>query len=832
MIIIWFILLVSFLSVISIFFIRKTTLYKKQIERSLKMVPFLVTVPQGSGQKKAEGGRDERELARELISTAENLYYSLYSVYKNGMKKYFQGQKHMALEIVAEKGEICFYFAVPISMVSLVEKAISSQYPEALIEEVEEHNIFFKEQKASNIFGGELVLRKNPVFPINTYTAMDNEPLEAITNSLSKLEPHEGAAIQILIRPASPKFSAGARSIAKKIQKGEFNQFKLGKAVGELAKAAVTTPKKDEKDFGPKQLTPIVEEAVKRIELKAGKPAFESIIRIIVSADSEIRGQMIQNEVLGSLQQFNDFNLNSFKFRSAKNRENLAANYIFRFFRITNSRKYYLNRFLNKENIAKLNTEELASLFHLPNFLVQTPGIKWLPARKTASPVVLPDEGIILGESIFRGVKKEVRISEDDIRRHAYIIGQTGTGKTNTLKNMILDEIQKGNGVCYIDPHGQDLEDILNKIPKERAEDVILFDAGDIERPMGLNLFDAKTTEQKDFVIQESIQMLYKLYDPGHTGIMGPRFEHWFRNAALAIMADPAGGTFIEVPRIFTDDNYLKEKLKFVTDPIVRNFWISEMGQTTDFHKSEVLGWFVGKFGAFMTNSTMRNILGQTDTTLQIREAMDSGKILLINLAKGKIGEINMSLLGMIFVSKIQMAAMSRVDIPEAERRDFTLYVDEFQNFATDSFAAILSEARKFKLRLVVANQFIGQLREEIKSAVFGNVGSLMCFRVGPEDAEFMAKQFEPVFDTNDLINIENYHAFIKLMINGVPSRPFTLKGLPPSGKENIERGEAIRQLSRLKYGKVKEAVDKEIQEKLAIGQNVEMPGGLPQEKG
>lgn len=809
---------------------RRSTLYKKQLERSLKMVPFLVTIPQSTGQKKGEGQRDEREVAKELISAAENIYYSLYSVYRKGVKRFFSGQRQFVFEIVAIKGEILFYIAAPVTMVSMLEKVITSQYPDALIEETEEHNIFFKKQEAKNIYGGELVMRKSPVYPIKTYMGIDLDPLESLTNSLSKLESNEGAAIQLILRPITPKFSRGARGIASDIQKGKNKKFSMGKFAGDMMTTAINGKEENqhENQESRHQLTPIMEEAVKRIEQKAGKPAFETIIRVIASADNPVRGEMIQNEIVGAFQQFNDFNMNSFKFRKAKDKGALATNYIFRFFRITNITKFYLKRLINREYRVVLNSEELASIFHLPNYLVKTPGIKWLPARKTASPINLPAEGVILGESAFRGEKKQVRIADDDMRRHVYVIGQTGTGKTNTLKNMILDEIYKGHGVCYVDPHGPDLEDILSKIPKERAEDVILFDAGDTERPMGLNLFDAKTTEQQDFVIDEAISMLYKLYDPGHTGIMGPRFEHWFRNAALVLMADPKGGTFIEVPKIFTDDNYMKEKLKYVTNPVVRNFWINEMGQTADFHKSEVLGWFVGKFGAFMTNTTMRNILGQVESTLKLREIMDNKKILLVNLSKGKIGELNMMLLGMIFISKIQMAAMSRADTPEEQRNDFTLYVDEFQNFATDSFAAIMSEARKFKLRLVVANQFIGQLKEEIRDAVFGNVGTILSFRVGPEDAEFMAKQFDPVFTVTDLVNIENHHAFIKLMVGGVPSRPFTIKGYPPSGTEDLERGNAIKQLSRLKYGKARDQVDKEVQEKLAIGANIEMPADVP----
>ena len=325
--------------------------------------------------------------------------------------------------------------------------------------------------------------------------------------------------------------------------------------------------------------------------------------------------------------------------------------------------------------------------------------------------------------------------------------------------------------------------------------------------------------------------MLYRLYDPGHTGIMGPRFEHWFRNAALALMADPEGGTFIEVPRIFTDDQFLADKLKFVTDPVVRNFFINEMGQTSDYHKSEMLGWFVGKFGAFMTNMTMRNIIGQVDSAINFRQIMDEKKILLINLAKGQVGEENIKLLGMICVAQIFMSAMSRVDTPEEQRQDFYLYVDEFQNFATDTFEKILSEARKFKLNLIVANQFIGQIEENVRDAVFGNVGSLISFRVGNDDAEYMAKQFDPVFNEQDLINVENYHSMAKILVDGKPTRPFSMQGFNYPPGESKEVGDAIRQLARLKYGRARDVVDAEIQERLAIGNiGVTDPSPVPTE--
>jgi len=803
----YILILISIIISPIIFFIYKKNKYKnKQFERSLKIVYFLVTIPQNSGIEKKQSSRDEREISREIIAQAENFYYTLSSTMKKGFNNSLVGQKHLSLEIVSFNGKISFYLGVPAALTGLVEKTISAQYPDSHLEKTSAPNIFAENILDKDIDGGEILLKKNDVYPIKTFNQIDFDPLDPITNSLSRLEPGEGAAIQILIRPAQP-ISSRAKKIIHQIQKGEnHGGNSLIKDLGkDLLNAALGKELKDEKKHDHK-LTPYQEEAIRAIEKKSSKPVFETSIRFIISSKNKSRRESIKNEISSSFYQFNDHHLNQLSTSKIKNKKEFINSYV-------------LNFFPKKHSL--LGTEELTSIFHLPNYLITTPGITWLSSKKTAAPNNLPHEGTLLGETVFRGEKKEVRVTKDDQRRHIYILGQTGTGKTNTLKNMILDGINKGQGICYIDPHGQDLEDILNKIPNNRVKDVIVFDAGDIERPIGLNLFDAKTIEEQDFVIQEAITMLYKLYDPGHTGIVGPRFEHWFRNAALTIMADPKGGTFLEIPKLFTDQTFLNNKLQYVKDPVVRNFWLNEMAQTSDFHKSEVLGWFIGKFGAFMTNTTMRNILGQVEPTFRIREAMDNGKIVLVNLAKGKIGELNMNLLGMIIVSKFQMAAMTRIDTPEDQRKDFYLYVDEFQSFATDSFASILSEARKFKLNLTVANQFIGQLKEEIKNAVFGNVGTIICFRVGPEDADFMVKQFEPVFTANDLTNIENFHAIIKLMINGLPTRPFSIKGLPPMGYSSIERGNTIKQLSRLKYGKEKSLVEKEVMEKMAITQNL-----------
>lgn len=812
----------------AIIIVRKTKYYKKQVERSLKMVPFLVTIPQNTGQDQSQGGRDQRDLNREFISAAENMYNTLYSIYKGGVKNALKNflfrSRHIALEIVAKDREILFYFAVPYALVSVVEKAVTTHYPDAQIEEVEEHNIFSPDREMKGVKGGTFYGFKNYNYPIKTYQTIENEPLEAITNALSMLEKDEGAAIQILIRPANAKFMSGSKQLVQKIQRGPAKKTSAMDIASELVNPGV----KENTPPEPYRITPQDEEVMKELGRKSTKFPFQTRIRVVVAAQDDNRADLIYNQIKSAFAQFSDLSLNGFKLKSAKDTNELVTNYIFRFFDegLLGGERFFPN---HRGYNLMLNTEELASIFHLPNILVKTPGIKWLASKSSNVPVNLPTIGAPFAKTNFRGKEELVRIQPEDKLRHVYIIGQTGTGKTNLMRNMIIEDIKNGEGVCYLDPHGDDAEGIISHIPKERAEDVIIFDASDVERPMGLNLFDARTTEEKDLVINEAISMLYKLYDPGHTGIMGPRFEHWFRNAALVLMGDPTGGTFIEVPRIFTDDKFLADKLKYVSDPVVRNFWINEMGQTSDFHKSEVLGWFVGKFGAFMTNTTMRNILGQVNTDLNFRDIMDNKKILIVKLSKGIIGEINTQLLGMIFISKIQMAAMARADTAQENRVPFYLYIDEFQNFATDNINQIFSEARKFKLSLTVANQFIGQLREDIRDSVFGNVGTIISFRVGSEDGEFIAKQFEPEYSTHDVINQENYHAIIKLIINGLPSRPFNIIGLPPEPVHNPEVGQAIKELSRLKYAKPRDIVDAQVNERMKT-QVVTDGGSIPRE--
>jgi hypothetical protein len=404
--------------------------------------------------------------------------------------------------------------------------------------------------------------------------------------------------------------------------------------------------------------------------------------------------------------------------------------------------------------------------------------------------------------------------------RHIYVIGKTGTGKSELLKDMILQDIRAGKGLCFMDPHGDALQDIMKLIPPERAEDVIYFNPSDTERPMGLNLLEAKTEDEKHFAATAVINMMYKLFDPYKTGIVGPRFEHGVRNAMLTAMAEP-GNTFVEVMRIMTDSKFVQDLLPKVTDPMVRRYWTDQIAQTADFHKSEVLDYTVSKFGRFVTNRVIRNIVGQSVSSFNFRQIMDEGKILLINLAKGELGEENSNFLGLILVPRILMAAMSRADVPVEARRDFYLYVDEFQNFATPDFAVILSEARKYRLGLCVANQFIGQVEEEVKNAVFGNVGTIVAFRVGVTDANYLQHEFTPTFGEDDLLNVERYHAYVKTTVNNEPVPPFSLDLTKDITKikaaESPRVAEIIKEMSRLKYGRDVKLVEAEMERRAKL---------------
>lgn len=784
---------------------RRNSREQKSYERGLKMVPLLIHLPPPSDDTELNG-RDIRDLVDENISKAQIIYNIIASTYQKGWRNKLYGQKHISFEIVGVQGFVHFYVAVPVTLVDVVKQAVVSAYPAARLEEVSDYNVFSPIGKLSGTVGGELELKESFAYPIATYQDLKRDAMQALLNALSTLGRDDGAGIQIMLRPAESSWRKEAQVHASKKRKGKETSSGAEKTFGFLRlflTAFVKAPesKENQEKDHKSNLSALDQSIIESIEDKTRYPGFDVVIRIVASSNISQRSQAILGNVVASFALFDAPGKNGFKYLPAKDVDRVVSDYVLRIFPQH-----------KKHNI--LNSVELATLFHFPEQRsIPTSQLERQESKQVDGPRNMVEEGLLLGYNIFRGTKKKIYLSPQDRQRHMYAVGQTGTGKSTFLENLALQDMLNGNGFAFVDPHGDTAEKLLSMVPKERTEDVIYFCPADMDYPMGLNLFEYDDPEQKDFLIQEALNMLYKLYDPQHQGIMGPRYEHLFRNAALTVMADPSGGTFIDIPKLFRDPNYVKQKLQHVTDQSVIEFWQKEMPQSQRSNEfGEVVSWFVSKFGAFLSNAMMRNIIGQTKSSFKLRDVMDNGKILLVNLSKGRTGQLNMQLLGMIFVMKFQAAAMSRADIrDESQRRDFALYVDEFQNFSTDSFATIMSEARKYHLNLIVANQFTTQLSDEIRDAVFGNVGTTVAFRVGDRDAESLHKYFRPTFEETDLIRLPNYNSIVRTMIRGVPTQPFSMATLPPLGTPNPKLGEALKQLSAAKYGHPKAAVEAEI---------------------
>ncbi len=779
----------------------------KKVVKKLERVLLEVRVP----RHRPKEGERQQEL-KEQLGVAEQLFASLHSIYRGGMTSQLFEQDAISFEVAAPGGEIGFFVGVPLHLQSLVEKQIHAYYPDAEITPVPLYNIFARQ---GFVAATSLAQRKQARYPIKTYQDFEADPMAGIVGSLAKLGPDEGAAIQIMIAPTGHRWRKQAQSYARQYAQGKSGTggsasgkvfgglFKFG---GDLISAATTDPKQDaqkpaQSSDEPRKLTQIEEQMVEKIETKAGSPGFEVVIRIVSAAADKGVAELNLQHLTRAFQQYDAPDLNGFKeiVSPVASQARLVTRYVFR--ELSGAGKKMI-----------LGPAELASIWHPPSEGIETPHIRWLGAKTAAPPSNMPRDGLLLGYNQYRGQATDVRLKEDDRRRHMYAVGKTGMGKSVFLENMILQDIRAGRGVAVIDPHGDLAEKVLSKVPRERAEDVVYFDPGDAERPMAFNMLDYATPEQKDFVVQETVGIFYKLFGEE---LIGPKFEHWTRNGILTLMEDKeTGAVLFDLPRLFSERDFAAQKIAKVKDPVVKSFWQREMAQTSDFHKSEMLGYFISKFGRFITNEMMRNIIGQPKSAFDIRQVMDEGKILIMNLGKGRVGEINSSLLGMIAVSKIQMAAMSRVDTPEHQRKDFYLYVDEFQNLTNEeSIQSILSEARKYRLNLTIAHQYIAQLDEKVRDAVFGNVGTAVSFRVGADDAEYLEKQFEPVFDAHDLLNLDKANCYAKLVIDGLSTRSFNMKTYSPEPvtQEDAEIGEAIRKLSRLKYGRDKQLVDYEI---------------------
>lgn len=822
-------------SLIGAYFLFKLIVYEVRFWYAYLMSPRLVSMKvmlPRSDSKVDQEKRTEKDF-KEKVAVMEQLYRALWEVktltFWRLVHFWMFRFATISFEMFLEKNELTFYVLTQPGLLSIVEKQITAFYPEAEVTVQKTPDIWPKGHK---LVGYTMQLKKKFTFPIRFYDQMQDDPLNDIANVLSKSEPDETACIQVIITPAfSDKWSKKVKRYASMKFKGKSDSWVsripiLSTFIRVLSGVATGTqgdtfaPGATHGDSFVRMIQP-EEELYKRMGEKAGMSGFHCTVRVMAAAKTWKRALDLTNNMQVAYNVFKDIYGNWF----------VNKRFFVDFLPLALNApvmhwlwKHRINGFFSKRPL--LVERELAALYHFPDSRYnKIPIVQWITYKVLPPPPNLPTEGLLIGINRHRAVEHPVRFLEKDRTRHQYIIGKSGCGKSALISFQARQDVAEGRGLCVVDPHGDLIEDVLAHVPKERAKDVILFDPSDTERPMGLNLLEAKTDEEKDRASLDAMEIFIKLFG---NEIFGPRIQHYFRNGCLTLMDDEdEGATLIDVPRLFVDDEFQRYKVSKCKNVVVRSFWEHEIAKTGAREKEEMIPYFSAKFGPFVTNTTMRNIIGQPKSAFNIRHVMDEGKVLLVNLSKGKIGDVNAQLLGLIFVNKVNMAALSRADVPQADRKRFYLYVDEFQNFVTDAFATILSEARKYELGLIMAHQYIGQLvgktaaydqaSTKMRDAVFGNVGSILSFKIGAEDAEYMAKEMAPVLSEQDVIGIPNFHCYTKLNINNTTSRPFSMATIYDESQRNEKLSALIKEYSRMKFGRKKVFVNQEIEDRIGI---------------
>lgn len=790
---------------------------RRAMEEDLVFLQILVPKKESREDKEAQSEQMGKDF-KEVIGIMDHLFQTLHSMYNGNMNRFWTAQPFFSMEYAALGGEMLFFVVCPRSLMEVLEKQLTSFYPDIVVDEVEDYNIFTEQSVATC---RTLLPSKPFTSTFKTYQQLKSDPLNTLVNAFSKLKSDEGAAVQFVLTPAKPGWQSKLQREAtnlinpKKKKRSFWNPIGwLGTLFSFITSGDDVLPSNED---GPssERVTQAVEDYSKMLEEKAGNPGFETQIRLISSASTQGRAQLVLDTLTAAFSQFGDTRGNGFKMASMERKWRVLQRFVRRM--PVRTWKEWL-----QSHKMLLGTGELASIFHFPHSTYnRSEAIKWQNFKIAPAPKSVPEDGLFLGTNTYRGEKKKIHMDNEDRFRHFYIIGQTGTGKSSAIQVMAKQDFHQGKGVCIVDPHGSLIEDLLPYIPRERADDVIYFNPADTERPMGLNLLEGKTAEERDLIALDAMDMMVKMFG---NEVFGPRIQDYFRNGCLTLMEDEEeGGAITDLVRLFTDEDWQKYKVAKVKNPVVRSFWENQMAKTGQREKSEMIPYFAAKFGQFYTNTLMRNIVGQTRSSFDIAEAMNEGKIIMMNLSKGLVGDINSQLLGMIVVNKVQVAAMRRQRQSKEERKDFFLYIDEFQNFVTPSIESILSEARKYRLGLILAHQYLDQLEKDnklsgsvsLKGAIFGNVGSMMFYKIGPQDAEVAAKEMAPVFSDQDLVNMDKFKAAMKLSIDGQPSRPFSIEMQRPwldtTYPKDEQAAEAYKQLSRLKYGRQKDFVSREI---------------------
>ena len=786
------------------------------MSRSLDFVFLQVLIPKKDSKDDMERDRDQVNEVRKVIGLGDEFLTSIYGIFDSSMAAFFKHQDFLSLEYVATGNEVKFVIGCPRSLEGLIDKQITTYYPDAVVEPVEAPKLFEKGMRQAT---GYLTASKSFESPFKTYSKFEtNDPMNNILNAMNTATDDQGASavLQFMIRPAANTWQQKVRNKAKELGGNGKKSPKWYNPIswlGWVFETLIRGSEDQNQSGGEEEADSESQDLIKSMEEKSEKSGYETIIRCVTSSADGRQAQSNLSNILNVFTQFGTPSLNSFSTEKWHSKRHLIRDILLRAFK----------RCWKPHNKMLLSTEELSTLFHLPHIKYNdVPGVKWQKFKIVQSPVNIPKDGVLLGYNYYRGKKTPIYMKNEDRFRHFYVIGQTGTGKSSIFQQMIRQDFKNGKGVGVVDPHGSLIEDLLPHVPKERVDDVIIFDPSDTERPMGINILEASSPEEMDAVAMDAMNIMIKIFDEE---TFGPRIQDYFRNGVLTLMADPEGSAITDVMRLFTDDSFQRAKVKHVTNPVVKSFWTNQMAKTGAREKQEIIPYFAAKFGQFITNGLMRNIIGQTQSSFNFAEVMNQEKILLMNLSKGTVGDINSKLLGLIITSKIQIAAMARQQMAKEDRKDFFLYIDEFQNYVSDSIESILSEARKYRLGLNMAHQYISQIDQSgtkggvnLKDAVFGNCGTIMSYKIGAQDTEVMAKEFAPVFTDQDLINVDTFKAVIKLCVDGQPSRPFTLTVpkpwlTPGDGK----MAPALKQISRLTYGRSKKFVEKEIFARLDV---------------
>lgn len=786
-------------------------IHKHRVQQTQKIKFLQVKLPKKERESSGENETIMQSM-KQNIEIMNQVYKNFYAIFDDSRKANNLWNNYISMELFIEREVIKFILGVPEDFVENVEKMISSFYTGAVVDLIPMPKLM---EAGKFIAGGEFLLKKHSVYPIKTYESLEADPMDSLLWAFSKLNNDEKMSLQILVSPLD-------ESRLKKLR-GKAEKVKEGKDYGWFQKIRKDTiswifQKKDENqdksqdehkhDFSQQQLADF--------DKKLDDELFLVKMRAIVTSPEESRSQKIIDDLSRLFNQYNSSWLNGIKFEKARD--------VYTFAREFTLRLFFTDRWIRK-NIQDFNTKlilnikELSSIIHFPNFRFNKNIRLARQKYKVVSvPENMPEDGMLLWHNTYGGIKKEVRLQFKDRFRHVYVIGQTGTGKTTLLLSMAMEDMKAGHGFCYLDPHGDVAEQILDHIPRERVDDLIYFDLSNIEYPIGFNPLQAEDPDERDVVVNDMVEMFVNMY--GHE-IFGPRIQDYFRNACFLLMEQPEGWTLVDIMRLFTDPAFAESKIRNVKDPVISARWNKTYKSMWDREKAEIIPFIQAKFAPFTTGVYVRNIIGQPKSSFNFYEAMQQKKIIICNLSKGLAWEINSQLIGRMVSMQIKLAALKRAKIDENDRVPFFLYVDEFQNYVSKSFESILSEARKYRLWLAVAHQYIDQLKQwwlsgemDLSKTIFGNVWTIFSLKVGAPDAEFLENEFAPEFSKSDLINMDQFKGIMKMSINSQQSKPFSFTPMNPHAVNPVntpEKVDIIKQISALKRGIKRELVDKEI---------------------